>query len=127
MSLRQLASHIVESYAWVGPTFEVDVFELDPTTYTPWSGKDRAQILAQLEENLQGALTALESQKDESLAEPWTMKMGDTTAFTMPRGVVFRVFMLNHQIHHRGQLDVYLRLKDVPLPQIYGPTADEPT
>ena len=54
------------------------------------------------------------------------MKVGDKTAFEMPRAAVIRMMILNHGVHHRGQLDVYLRMLDVPLPQVYGPTADEP-
>jgi uncharacterized damage-inducible protein DinB len=62
---------------------------------------------------------------DPELQAAWTLKSGDQEFFTMPRISAIRSFVMNHLIHHRGQLSVYLRLKDVPLPPIYGPTADE--
>ena len=68
---------------------------------------------------------ALTSSTDPELMVPWTMKAGAHEIFTLPRITAIRSFVMNHVIHHRGQLSVYLRLKDVPLPSIYGPTADE--
>jgi uncharacterized damage-inducible protein DinB len=68
----------------------------------------------------------LVSKTDPELLAPWTLKSGAQEVFTMPRLSALRSFVLNHTIHHRGQLSVYLRLKNVPLPSIYGPTADEP-
>ena len=62
---------------------------------------------------------------DAEYAAPWTLRRGGHEVFTMPRVAAFRTFVINHTIHHRGQLSVYLRLHDVPLPSIYGPTADE--
>jgi uncharacterized damage-inducible protein DinB len=68
---------------------------------------------------------ALAATSDAEMLTPWTFKKGDHVVFTMPRVAAIRSFIMNHGIHHRGQLSVYLRLKDVPLPAIYGPTADE--
>ena len=62
--------------------------------------------------------------KDEEFAKPWTMRNGEQVYFKMPKGAVVRTWCLNHLYHHRGQLTVYLRLLDVPLPGMYGPTAD---
>jgi len=56
---------------------------------------------------------------------PWALKHGDATVFSMPKVSVWRSFVMNHLVHHRGQLSVYLRLRDVPLPAMYGPSADE--
>jgi uncharacterized damage-inducible protein DinB len=67
---------------------------------------------------------ALAGASDEDLMMPWSLKNGEVTIFTLPRVMALRGFVLNHIIHHRGQLSVYLRLRDVPLPSIYGPTAD---
>jgi uncharacterized damage-inducible protein DinB len=71
------------------------------------------------------ARARLADQTDASLAAPWTLTQGTYQIFTMPKSAVLRGFVLSHLIHHRGQLTVYLRLRDVPLPAIYGPTADE--
>ena len=81
-------------------------------------------LLADFDRNVREARAALESVTGEALDEPWSLTMGGRVLFTTPRGPTVRGH-LNHLIHHRGQLTVYLRLIDVPLPQIYGPTADE--
>lgn len=81
-------------------------------------------ILAEFDRNVTEARAALQSVMGPALDEPWSLKMGERVIFTTPRGATVRGH-LNHLIHHRGQLTVYLRLVDVPLPQIYGPTADE--
>ena len=81
-------------------------------------------LLAMFDENAAQARTALEEVTGALLEEPWSLRMGDRVLFTTPRGEVVRQH-LSHLVHHRGQLTVYLRLVDVPLPQIYGPTADE--
>ena len=67
----------------------------------------------------------LDAQLDSALMSTWTMKQGAHEILTMPKVAVFRSFIMNHMIHHRGQLTVYLRLRNVPLPALYGPTADE--
>lgn len=81
-------------------------------------------LLADLEERTAAARAALEEVTGEALGETWSLRFGEKEAFSAPRGAAARNH-LNHLIHHRGQLTVYLRLIDVPLPKIYGPTADE--
>ena len=81
-------------------------------------------LLRMFDSNAQEAREALAAVKGPELDAPWSLKRGDQILFTAPRGEVVRGH-LNHLIHHRGQLTVYLRLVDVPLPQVYGPTADE--
>jgi|SRR6476620_3473519 len=81
-------------------------------------------LLAEFDKNVASARQALEEVTGSALDEPWSLKMGEQVLMTSPRGETVRQH-LNHLIHHRGQLTVYLRLVDVPLPQVYGPTADE--
>ena len=81
-------------------------------------------LLAEFDGNVRAAREALAEVTGAALEEPWSLMMGERVLFTAPRGVTTRGH-LNHLIHHRGQLTVYLRLVDVPLPQVYGPTADE--
>jgi uncharacterized damage-inducible protein DinB len=81
-------------------------------------------LLRGFDENVRGARAALTSATDTDFAVPWSLKHGDRVLFTAPRRTVVRTH-INHLVHHRGQLSVYLRLNDVPLPPIYGPTADE--
>ena len=84
-----------------------------------------ADILDTFDRNISNALEVLKTQSNERLLAPWRYKYGEQVIFEMPRLVVIRTTALNHLIHHRGQLTVYLRLLDVPLPPVYGPTADE--
>jgi uncharacterized damage-inducible protein DinB len=83
-------------------------------------------MLATFDKAVAAARAELASKTDAELSAPWTLKSGTQEVFTIPRISAIRSFVINHVIHHRGQLSVYLRMKDVPLPAIYGPTADEP-
>lgn len=85
----------------------------------------RAQILDTFDRNVAQARAAMEAATEEQLMQPWSLKSGDQTLFTLPRIAVARNMFLNHTIHHRGQLSVFLRLNDVPVPGMYGPSADE--
>lgn len=126
MTLGRLASHLAETFSWIAPTFEQDVMELDGEDLKPWEAANRTELLAAFDKHLAQALAAMKGQPDSKLQSIWTMKVGGKVAFCMPRSAVVRGFFISHTIHHRGQLSVYLRLLDVPLPQIYGPTADAP-
>ena len=95
------------------------------TQYQPQVGKDKEQVLETFDRNVAAAKSALTGTTDEHLMKPWSLKMGGKTILTLPRAAVVRNFVLNHNIHHRAQLGVYLRLNDIPLPSIYGPSADE--
>ena len=89
-----------------------------------YSFEPSTALVIAFDENVSAARRALQQVTGAALAEPWSLRMGEQVLMTSPRGPVVRMH-LNHLIHHRGQLTVYLRLIDVPLPQIYGPTADE--
>jgi len=82
-------------------------------------------LLGAFEKNLAAARASLAKAGDEQLMAPWSLKRGGATLFTMPKIAVLRSFVFNHIVHHRGQLSVYLRMCDVPVPSIYGPPADE--
>jgi uncharacterized damage-inducible protein DinB len=97
---------------------------IDLATAGGYSFEATETLLREFDRNVQEAREALSSVVGPPLETPWSLKHGDQVLFTAPRGEVVRGH-LNHLIHHRGQLTVYLRLVDVPLPQIYGPTADE--
>jgi uncharacterized damage-inducible protein DinB len=84
-----------------------------------------AQILKAFDDNVKKARAKIDAQPDPALFATWTFKNGEHEIFTMPRIAVLRSFIMNHMIHHRGQMSVYLRLRNVPLPSMYGPTADE--
>jgi uncharacterized damage-inducible protein DinB len=98
--------------------------ELNLAGASGYSFETTDTLLAEFDKNVREARQALTSTTDADLTVPWSLKSGERVLFTAPRGVVVRQ-TINHLIHHRGQLSVYLRLNDVPLPSIYGPTADE--
>jgi len=127
MALGQLAGHIANLPQWCSATLASTVFDLDalPDDARPQLPASRAAVLEEFDGKVAAARGQLTSTTDAEFMTPWTLKKGGQEVFTLPRISAIRSFVMNHLIHHRGQLSVYLRLKDVPLPSIYGPTADE--
>jgi len=125
MALSQLAAHVAEVPEWIPYTLDSDVMDFAKFDYKLYEPKDRADLLKYFDENIGKATEALKKTSDEVFMQDWTMRNGETIYFTLPKIVVMRSYCFNHLYHHRGQLSVYLRLLDVPLPQVYGPTADE--
>jgi uncharacterized damage-inducible protein DinB len=99
--------------------------EINLATSPAYSFETTEALLGEFDRHVRDAREALTAARDADFTVLWSLKNGDQVLFTSPRGAVVRSH-LNHLIHHRGQLSVYLRLNDVPLPSIYGPTADEP-
>lgn len=129
MSLGELAIHLPNLLRWGIVTVQDDSFDVAPPggpTWTPPRFESSAATLALFDRELAEFRRVLAAADDEALMQPWSLRAGERVFFTMPKAVVLRTFVLNHAIHHRGQLSVYLRLRDIPLPQIYGPTADNP-
>ena len=124
MSLGHLARHLAEIPSWTGPTIEQDA--LDMAGYKPpTEPKTRKEILDIFDTNVKAARASLNKLEDSALGRPWSLKAGDQVYFSLPKGGVLRTFVFSHMVHHRAQLGVYLRLLDVPVPSIYGPSADE--
>ena len=124
MTLGGLATHLATINHWAEAIFGLDAFDVStapPTTEL----KSRAEVLAAFDKNTATARKAIADSTDAHLMKPWSLTAGSNTVFTLPRAAVVRSFLLNHNIHHRAQLGVYLRLNDVPVPSIYGPSADE--
>jgi uncharacterized damage-inducible protein DinB len=125
MSLGQLAAHIVNIPFWCTATLDRTALDLDTLpSQAPVAPSSRAALLEAFDVKVAAARALLVEQTDAQLLTPWTLKKGTQEFFTLPRISAIRTFVMNHLIHHRGQLSVYLRLRDVPLPPIYGPTAD---
>ena len=125
MSLGGLATHIatIPFYGMAvlqGPDFDVTA----PLPPNPLA-TTRDEVLRRFDETVAAFRALLEGADDVSLREPWTLRAGERVVFTQPRTGVLRAMVVSHLVHHRGQLSVYLRLLDVPIPSIYGPTADE--
>jgi uncharacterized damage-inducible protein DinB len=127
MTLGRLAAHIANLPFWMSMTLETTVFELDslPPDSQRQVPESQAAVLKDFDAKVGTARARLAAALDAELLTPWTLKKGGQEMFTMPRISALRGFVMNHIIHHRGQLSVYLRLKNVPVPPIYGPTADE--
>ena len=125
-SMGDLASHIVNMIKWTDVTMNQTEFDLGSVSPEQMNqpAKNRAELLAWFDANVAGARQAL-ARDDADYFVPWTLKNGGQVYFTMPRYTCVRSFCLNHIVHHRAQLGVYLRLNDIPVPGAYGPSADE--
>jgi uncharacterized damage-inducible protein DinB len=124
-TLGQLAGHIANLPNWALTTFDADAFDLAEMGPRPLPPASVAEVLRTFDANVKTARAKIDEQTDSSFLAKWTLKNNGEEMFTMPKVAVLRSFVMNHLIHHRGQLSVYLRLRNVPLPSIYGPTADE--
>jgi uncharacterized damage-inducible protein DinB len=124
MSLGGLAAHLSNLPWWGEMTLARSEFDTAGVERQP-EPSSRAQVLDAFDRNAKTTRALLAEKSDAEFMAPWALKHGDHTIFSMPKAVVWRSFVLNHMIHHRGQLSVYLRLLDVPVPSIYGPSADE--
>jgi uncharacterized damage-inducible protein DinB len=126
MTLGRLAGHIAEIPGWISVILEQDEFDVAASRYTPPALTDRTQLLQMFDANIGKITEALKRQDDRRMQATWRLKKQGQVLLEMPRATMIRSMGLNHIVHHRGQLSVYLRLQNVPLPSIYGPTADEP-
>ncbi len=126
MSIGDLATHLCGLAGWGVFVAERQELDLNPDGkgVRPPALGSPAEMLKLFDENARNARGAISAIPDSAMKEPWTLKNAGAVIFTLPRAVVLRTFVMNHIIHHRGQLTVYLRLRDVPLPSVYGPTAD---
>jgi uncharacterized damage-inducible protein DinB len=125
MTLGKLATHVATLPRWAG-FLEEDAFDLALNAVaTPPPPPTTAGLVALFDKTIGDAKTVLNGFDDARAMGLWTLSMKGKTVFSMPRLAVVRMLILNHSVHHRGQLSVYLRLLDVPVPGMYGPSADE--
>jgi uncharacterized damage-inducible protein DinB len=124
MSLGALATHVATIPHWGEITLTQSEIDMGGAG-TAELVRSRSELLARFDKNVAATRSALLGKSDAELMAPWSLKNNGHTMFTMPKAVVWRSFVMNHVIHHRAQLSVYLRMHDVPLPAMYGPSADE--
>ncbi|SRR6266481_6004544 len=124
MTMGGLATHLATINHWAEAMMGLDSFDVSNAPPTQ-ELKSRQEILSAFDKNAATARKAIASAGDEQLMKPWSLLSKGATIFTLPRIAVVRSFILNHTIHHRAQLGVYLRLNDIAVPSIYGPSADE--
>lgn len=124
MSMGRLASHIADMVGWTSEIIAEDVMDITPGDGPP-PAASTAELLEKFDKNLASAVAAIAGASDQASFVDWTFKIAGKPLMTLPRIASVRGFVLSHIIHHRGQLSVYLRLNDIPVPSIYGPSADD--
>jgi len=126
MTLGRLAEHVATIPRWGAVTLNESELDLGGNQQ-PEAMTKREQMLAAFDQHVANTRAALVGRGDGEMMAPWTLKRDGHTIFSMPKVAVWRSFVMSHLIHHRAQLGVYLRMHDVPLPSMYGPSADEGT
>ena len=124
MSLARLATHVAELPSWAKTTLETEVLEMQPGTQ-PNIVTTRAELLALFDKGVAEARERIAATSDAEWGKNWQFKFAGQTIISMSRAEVMRITVMNHLIHHRAQLGVYLRLNEVEIPGMYGPSADE--
>ena len=125
MKLGRLACHVAEVTQFGAAVANTDSMDFAKGDYRRIDASGRKQLLEAFDKMAAEARTAIAAAKDEEMGKPWSLLFDGKPVMTMPKAGVLRTAMMNHMVHHRGQLSVYLRLTGVPVPSIYGPSADE--
>lgn len=126
MSVGRLATHIAETGRWASDIVNIDDFDFtrDYKASVGVAGSTE-ELLQIFQTNFDNSIADLAKMSDEELGKPWTLRNGEKVMYSLPKKAAIRGFAFSHMIHHRGQLSVYLRLLGVPVPGMYGPSADE--
>jgi uncharacterized damage-inducible protein DinB len=125
MTLMELAIHIVDIPKWTCDTLTTAELDFSTAESKPYEISSLDELLLAFDKNINNALSELENASDDIFFDHWTLRDGDLIFFSLPKKEVLQTWSFNHWFHHRGQLTVYLRLLDVPVPGIYGASADE--
>jgi uncharacterized damage-inducible protein DinB len=125
MSLGRLAAHVADIPHWISNIIHIDEYDF-AKHYRTMPASTHEELMQLFQEKFDKAIADLGKMNDEDFKRMWTVKAGEQVMFNMPKTVAVRAWSFSHMIHHRGQLSVYLRLLNVPVPGMYGPTADEP-
>ena len=125
MTLGRLATHLAENPQWCGTLLDQDELDMADSDYESKTANSVAELLELFDTNATAFIDSVGGRSDEEMLAEWTLRVGENVVTTLPKVAALRAFILSHTVHHRGQLSVYLRLLDVPLPSIYGPTADD--
>jgi len=126
MSLGRLATHIAETLKWISNIRHIDDFDfLKDFNLKLDVAESQEQLLQLFQTNLDNAIADLSAMSDDDFNNDWIVRRGEQIMMQLPKKVAVRGWGFSHQVHHRGQLSVYLRLLDIPVPGMYGPSADE--
>ena len=126
-NMGELATHLSRLPHWGTLILKQESYDLATSGPRGQALPTIAAILAQFDANVREVRTTLVEMTDGQLLQPWTLRRGDRVVMSVPKVSAVRGFVVRHLVHHRGQMTVYLRMNDVPLPPLYGPTADELT
>lgn len=124
MNMARLASHVAELPWWATCRVDLEVLEMQPGE-KPWLASSKEELLSHFDAKAAEAREKIAAASDEHWAQTWTFKYAGQVIMAMPRAQVIRGMVMNHLVHHRAQLGVYLRLLDIAIPGMYGPSADE--
>ncbi len=125
MALGRLASHVAELPGWITMTLQTPELDLLAREFKPLHNPTNEELLGLFDSCVAGAIAALENATDADFDAMWTLRRGEHVIMTLPKKVVLRSMAYSHMYHHRGQLSVYLRMLDIPIPGMYGPSADD--
>jgi len=129
MPLGRLANHVADLPSWAVFTIEKDSLDIAPPGAPPYQPPppptSRQELVERFDKHVAAARAAIAGASDAHLQKTWTLLVAGKTVFSLPRTAVLRTTVMNHMIHHRAQLGVYLRLNEIPVPALYGPSADE--
>ena len=125
MPFGRLASHVADSNGWGAGIVEFDNFSMKTGEFEAFNASSKEELLQNFDEGLAKLLELLRGADDATMQKNWQMIVDGNVMFEMPKMVCIRAWVINHMIHHRGQLSVYLRENDIPVPATYGPSADE--
>lgn len=124
-TLRELASHVAQIPSYLSGVATKSEMNFDAGNYVPFMATSIDELVQVFEQNMERALADIATVSDQAMDELWSLRSRNHVIFSIPRRAAFRSFAINHFIHHRGQLSVYLRILGMPIPSIYGPSADE--
>jgi uncharacterized damage-inducible protein DinB len=125
MTIGRLATHVAELPQWLNRVLDTNEFDMAANPFQPYTAADNKELLHFFETKLETGIAALSNATDQLLNEEWIFRRGDFIIWKSSKYEAIRSWMFNHMVHHRGQLSVYLRLLDVPIPGMYGPSADD--
>ena len=126
MSAGRLATHIAETLKWISSIRHIDDFDfMKDYDFKQQVAESQEELLQLFQTNLENAINDLSAMSDDDFNKTWTVRRGEQIMMQIPKKVAIRGWGFSHQIHHRGQLSVYLRLLDIPVPGMYGPSFDE--
>lgn len=124
-TMSKLAAHVAETVGWITEVIKTPELDFAEYEHMPFQPQTTGELVECFDKNLAAATEALKNASDETLMENWKLREGEKVYFDLPRAQALRGMVFNHIISHRGQLSVYLRLNDISVPELYGPSADE--